>query len=129
MLDGVSDRERYIESLESVRTLDFDLVVPAVALVVRRRARRRAPAPRGWVAPALLDAAGRGDRRVVEPRARGSKLTGGKSLVEGAATAGQYLISAQEGDTLGIYLGSAYINDFNYLGRTFRVVAQAEPDA
>ncbi len=30
-------------------------------------------------------------------------------------------------DTLGIYLGSSYINDFNYLGRTFRVTAQAEP--
>jgi hydrophobe/amphiphile efflux-1 (HAE1) family protein len=29
--------------------------------------------------------------------------------------------------TLGIYLGSAYINDFNFLGRTFRVTAQAEP--
>src|SRR5215217_1862606 len=32
-------------------------------------------------------------------------------------------------DTLGIYLGSSYINDFNLLGRTFRVTAQAEPDA
>lgn len=32
-------------------------------------------------------------------------------------------------DTLGIYLGSAYINDFNFLGRTFRVTAQAEPSA
>ena len=32
-------------------------------------------------------------------------------------------------DTLAIYLGSSYVNDFNYLGRTFRVVAQAEPDA
>lgn len=31
--------------------------------------------------------------------------------------------------TLAIYLGSSYINDFNYLGRTFRVIAQAEPDA
>ncbi|MGF1627425.1 MAG: efflux RND transporter permease subunit, partial [Alphaproteobacteria bacterium] len=31
--------------------------------------------------------------------------------------------------TLAIYLGSAYVNDFNYLGRSFRVVAQAEPDA
>lgn len=31
--------------------------------------------------------------------------------------------------TLAIYLGSAYVNDFNYLGRTFRVVAQAEPAA
>jgi hydrophobe/amphiphile efflux-1 (HAE1) family protein len=30
-------------------------------------------------------------------------------------------------NTLGVYLGSAYINDFNYLGRTFRVTAQAEP--
>jgi hydrophobe/amphiphile efflux-1 (HAE1) family protein len=30
-------------------------------------------------------------------------------------------------ETLGIYLGSSYINDFNYLGRTFRVTAQAEP--
>jgi hydrophobe/amphiphile efflux-1 (HAE1) family protein len=29
-------------------------------------------------------------------------------------------------DTLGIYLGSRYVNDFNYLGRTYRVVAQAE---
>jgi len=32
-------------------------------------------------------------------------------------------------DTLGVYLGSAYVNDFNYLGRTFRVTAQAEPSA
>ena len=29
-------------------------------------------------------------------------------------------------DTLEIYLGSAYINDFNFLGRTYRVTAQAE---
>ena len=28
--------------------------------------------------------------------------------------------------TLQIYLGSAYVNDFNFLGRTFRVTAQAE---
>jgi glyoxylase-like metal-dependent hydrolase (beta-lactamase superfamily II) len=31
VLDGVSDRERYIESLESIRTLDFDLIVPGIA--------------------------------------------------------------------------------------------------
>lgn len=31
VLDGVSDRKRYIESLESVRTLEFDVVVPSVA--------------------------------------------------------------------------------------------------
>jgi hydrophobe/amphiphile efflux-1 (HAE1) family protein len=29
-------------------------------------------------------------------------------------------------ETLEIYLGSAYVNDFNYLGRTFRVTAQAD---
>jgi HAE1 family hydrophobic/amphiphilic exporter-1 len=29
-------------------------------------------------------------------------------------------------DTLGTYLGSTYINDFNYLGRTWRVTAQAD---
>ncbi len=29
-------------------------------------------------------------------------------------------------DTLNIYLGSAYVNDFNYLGRTYRVQAQAD---
>jgi HAE1 family hydrophobic/amphiphilic exporter-1 len=29
-------------------------------------------------------------------------------------------------DTLSIYLGSAYVNDFNYLGRTYRVTAQAD---
>jgi len=30
-------------------------------------------------------------------------------------------------DTLGIYLGSSYVNDFNMLGRSFRVTAQADP--
>ena len=29
-------------------------------------------------------------------------------------------------DTLAIYLGSAYVNDFNFLGRTYRVTAQAD---
>ncbi len=31
-------------------------------------------------------------------------------------------------DTIEIYIGSAYVNDFNFLGRTFRVIAQAEGD-
>ena len=31
VLDGVSDRERYIGSLELIRTLDFDLIVPGIA--------------------------------------------------------------------------------------------------
>src|SRR3546814_14363526 len=29
-------------------------------------------------------------------------------------------------DTLEVYLGSAFVNDFNFLGRTFRVTAQAD---
>ena len=29
-------------------------------------------------------------------------------------------------DTLAIYLGSLYVNDFNRFGRTFQVIAQAE---
>src|SRR5690606_25712486 len=32
-------------------------------------------------------------------------------------------------NALNIYIGSAYINDFNLFGRTFRVTAQAEPNA
>ena len=31
VLDGVSDREKYIESLELLRALDFDLLVPGIA--------------------------------------------------------------------------------------------------
>ena len=31
VLEGISDRERYIESLELIRSLDFDLVVPGIA--------------------------------------------------------------------------------------------------
>ena len=29
-------------------------------------------------------------------------------------------------DTLQVYLGSQYVNDFNYLGRTYQVIAQAD---
>ena len=31
-------------------------------------------------------------------------------------------------ETMQIYLGSLYVNDFNLLGRTYRVTAQAEPE-
>jgi hypothetical protein len=31
VLDGVSDRQRYIESLRLIRSLDFDLIVPGIA--------------------------------------------------------------------------------------------------
>ena len=42
------------------------------------------------------------------------------------------LLGVQPADvfaTLGTYLGSTYVNDFNMLGRTFRVTAQAEPSS
>jgi len=32
-------------------------------------------------------------------------------------------------DAVATYIGSTYVNDFNFLGRTFRVTAQAEPEA
>ncbi len=32
-------------------------------------------------------------------------------------------------ETMSVYLGSAFVNDFNLLGRTYRVTAQAEADA
>ena len=35
VLDGVSDRERYIKSLGLIRSLDFDLVVPGIAVAGR----------------------------------------------------------------------------------------------
>ena len=35
VLDGVSDRERYIQSLELIRSLDFDLIVPGIAIAGR----------------------------------------------------------------------------------------------
>lgn len=31
-------------------------------------------------------------------------------------------------EALQVYLGSVYVNDFNFLGRTYRVTAQAEPE-
>ncbi len=38
-------------------------------------------------------------------------------------------VSVQElFDTMQVYLGSLYVNDFNAFGRTYPVTAQAEPD-
>ncbi len=31
-------------------------------------------------------------------------------------------------ETLGAYMGSTYVNDFNFVGRTFRVLAQADAE-
>ncbi|MFB0613973.1 efflux RND transporter permease subunit [Aurantiacibacter poecillastricola] len=42
------------------------------------------------------------------------------------------LLGVQPGqayDALGTYIGSTYVNDFNLMGRTYRVTAQAEPYA
>jgi hydrophobe/amphiphile efflux-1 (HAE1) family protein len=42
------------------------------------------------------------------------------------------LLGVQPGqiyDALGTYIGSTYVNDFNFMGRTYRVMAQAEPYA
>jgi hydrophobe/amphiphile efflux-1 (HAE1) family protein len=42
------------------------------------------------------------------------------------------LLGVQPGqvyDALGTYVGSTYVNDFNFMGRTYRVTAQAEPEA
>lgn len=59
------------------------------------------------VVPALQEEAGRGDWRQVAAQAQGGKLTGAKTLVEGAASADRLIISARDGDTLGLYLVDA----------------------
>jgi multidrug efflux pump len=38
----------------------------------------------------------------------------------------QNILLADVFQTMQVYLGSLYVNDFNYLGRTYRVVAQAD---
>src|SRR4029079_12357772 len=90
------------------------------------------------------DRAGRGPQAVqcavIRMMARGAQTTGVQqvfSLFE-TATPQLYLdIDRVKAQMLGInvtdvfstlqtYLGSAYVNDFNLLGRTFRVTAQAD---
>jgi multidrug efflux pump len=44
-----------------------------------------------------------------------------KALVEGVALGDLY-------DTLQVYLGSLYVNDFNRFGRTYQVIAQADAE-
>jgi hydrophobe/amphiphile efflux-1 (HAE1) family protein len=51
-----------------------------------------------------------------------AKVDRDKALLLGVQPADVY-------STMGTYLGSNYVNDFNMLGRTFRVTAQAEPSA
>lgn len=61
---------------------------------------------------AHLEAAGRGDSKLVETEARaageGWALTGGKSLVLGAPSADRLLVSARDGDRVGLYLVEAH---------------------
>jgi alkylation response protein AidB-like acyl-CoA dehydrogenase len=56
------------------------------------------------IVAALQEAAGRGDWRVVETRADAGRLTGTKTLVEGAMSADRLIVSTRDGDTLGLYL-------------------------
>jgi alkylation response protein AidB-like acyl-CoA dehydrogenase len=57
--------------------------------------------------PALQEAAGRGDWHHVDMQADGDRLTGVKTLVEGAARADSFLMSARQGDAIGLYLVDA----------------------
>lgn len=59
------------------------------------------------IVPALQEAAGRGDWHHVDMRADGDRLTGVKTLVEGAARADSFLMSARQGDAIGLYLVDA----------------------
>lgn len=60
------------------------------------------------IAPALQEAAGRGDWRVIESEASGaSGITGCKTLVEGATSADQLILSARSERGIGLYLVEA----------------------
>ena len=63
------------------------------------------------IVAALGEADGRGDLRVISTRASaagdGTLLNGAKSLVDGASAADFFIISAREGDEVGLYLVDA----------------------
>lgn len=56
------------------------------------------------IVPALQEEAGRGDWRIVETSVTDGRLSGTKTLVEGAAGADHLIVSARDGATLGLYL-------------------------
>lgn len=56
------------------------------------------------IVPALQESAGRGDWRHVDTGATGDRLTGAKSMVEGATTADQLIVSAQGEGGIALYL-------------------------
>ncbi|WP_327753882.1 acyl-CoA dehydrogenase (plasmid) [Sphingobium sp. SJ10-10] len=60
------------------------------------------------IVPALQEAVGRGDWRIVESEASGAfSITGVKTLVEGAATADRLIVSARSTQGIGLYLVDA----------------------
>lgn len=65
------------------------------------------------IVAALQEAAGRGDWRLVETRADNGRLTGTKTLVEGAASTDRLIVSARDGDTPGLYLIDAAATGVN----------------
>lgn len=56
------------------------------------------------IVPALQEAAGRGDWHHVDMQVEGDRLTGMKTLVEGAAQADALIVSAREGEDIRLYL-------------------------
>src|SRR5579875_2652941 len=50
----------------------------------------------------------------------------GRGLAALEAATQDLVPAAQVFQTLEVYLGSAFVNDFNYLGRTYEVIAQAD---
>jgi hypothetical protein len=61
VLEGVSDRERYIESLELIRGLDFDVLVPSVARAGQPYHAFVDPAEAGSHIDAILERVRRGE--------------------------------------------------------------------
>lgn len=59
------------------------------------------------IVPALQEAVGRGDWRVVESRAKGDTVSGTKTLVEGATFADHLIVSAGGDAGIGLYLVDA----------------------
>lgn len=60
------------------------------------------------IVPALQEAAGRGDWQQIASKATGSTVTGEKTLVEGAAFADQFIVSARSEEGIGLYLVDAH---------------------
>ncbi|MFT4054136.1 MAG: acyl-CoA dehydrogenase [Novosphingobium sp.] len=83
------------------------------------------------IVPALQEAAGRGDWRVVDTQLREGRLHGAKTLVEGAASADRFLVSARTADGVVLCLvdaGDASVTRRDYRTLDNRRVADLEFD-